>query len=396
MFKMPTKLISTMGIELTFVPGLTDAIIEQVPSLSDYDKRHIGQMMDGTRGYMYQILQMVLREKKVEVFEVSTDPDCVEVPTNPFSSGVKLMESVRAVHKAAEICQLYPYSTFTRGGGAHIHVGKVGNTISEKKAVVAHAQAWLAANPWFAWAHAIYNDSSNANPLCKEDLVIKTNPHKRYEDAFIEMRRAEREITAAKNSLLSAERDMHTAHGWEVEQRVPDYYDAEYYRRSMMRAQIGFARTVVACVEALAQWQRAMENDTALRTTCINTWTSKNKAIVDRADTLEFRCYKMPWDANGHKKQIALTDAIIRVAVQRAKETDKLSYNMLTAVEINSMKYKEAARGFNSMLEELGFDREDFKEERVNIALRFRKLRGMRATMAARCGVPANSDKSAV
>jgi hypothetical protein len=381
---MPKKLITTMGIELTFVPSIYDLINEAVPGAVTPPSSYGGSDLRCAHAHF---LKGVLDARSVSVFNCGTDPGCVEVPTMPYDDSKELLTACRNIHSAAEVCMLQPYGTYTRGGGAHIHAGKVGCDDAEKRRVTAHVMAWMTANPWMAWAHAIPKDEDNANPLTSQDVQKNADARKEYDNAIKRLKDAIKTVQDYEAALINAERETHTVEGWQrTSQGRRDYYEVEYYRRNTAQYRMYAAQYLKAFYEASADYAASLQKVVRRTVADIRPYCSKNRAVVDRGRTIEFRCFTMPWDYKGHAKQIMLVNNILKLAHKNASDKDNgdfIDYPMMDASQINSMKYSEAKRGFNTMLETLALDPAEYRAECVNIAVRFRQLRAERKALLA-------------
>jgi hypothetical protein len=381
--RMPKKLITTMGIELTFVPSIYDLINEAVPGAINTPTSYGGSDL---RVAHASFMSNVLKKRGVKVYNCGTDPGCVEVPTMPYDDGKELLTACRNVHSAAEVCMLQPYATYTRGGGAHIHTGRVGKDDAEKRRMTAHVMAWMTANPWFAWAHAIPKDEDNANPLTAQDVYKKLDARMEYDMAIARLQQALKDLQDFQKDLSSAEKELHTVKGWEQShQGMDEYTDMEYWRRNVVRCHRYVAEYLKAFYEASATYAASLRETARVMVTDIRPYNCKNRVTVDRGQTIEFRCFTMPWDYKGHVKQFVLVNNLLKLLYKNAsgKDGEYVDYPMMGAQQINSMKYSEAKRGFNAMLESLALDPDDYRAERVNIAVRFRQLRTERKELLA-------------
>lgn len=374
---LPKKLPTSIGIELTYMPRMAEQLHQTLGAE--------GFKVWDSAEYAYRpfadALKFCLERAKIKVFKCTTDPGCVEVPTMPYKTANGIREAIRKVSQQARRVGLSPVSSYSIGGGAHIHTGLIGSRGSKEQDIyVGLMQLFQARNPWFAWAFAGKNDSSNAQAFHREELT-RSEDNVTAETCERRIQSCQQDIETYKEHLAQAYTRMHFKENWQ-NQRGWNWSDIlddfNLYRRML-----GNER------KDLLKWTRKYKELTD-QLTCkdylmpynrIRHYEDKNRVVVKRANTMEFRCFRMPATNKGMDYLIAIACEVVKQCRDEMQLMMELGVNevdtrgTLTKDQMRAMKYSEAKRGFNAMLRTLDLEPADYREYCVNIALRMRYRR---------------------
>jgi hypothetical protein len=171
-----TKLATTVGIELTFMPILFDYLMYYNRKYSDSVEKVIPESNSLCRG-MASALEFSLRARKIPFNKCHKDPDCVEVSTKPYITTNALFRTIDKIWKCAADHDLLPTSKYYNGGGAHIHVGVIGACRASAINFTRRMLIFGAQNPWLSWAFVGETDDCNAEPLTLGIITDRDETH---------------------------------------------------------------------------------------------------------------------------------------------------------------------------------------------------------------------------
>lgn len=362
------KLVTTMGVELTFVPAVHERIFVATKGKVNSTKAH-------AEGYLLEFLCTAMKQglqaNNIPHFKCHVDPGCVEVPTKAYSTARTLGNAIRRIRALAKQCDTVPTASYTIGGGAHIHTGVLGET-DEQRAIYKSAFAlWAYNNPWMAWAFAGINDASNANPISYNEVL---GQEEAVEDLIA---RYEYEYGEYKAERHNAAHATKIAHEIGTDEFILRHYmrRADESRKWCVRHRSNMLKLAQ---KILDYYMSDAENPPTIPYKKVMRQQTKNTFIrhtsYGKQGTVEFRCFLMPKDTKGHDKHIALVNAICQRVWDQARACVDGMLPRPQKINLN-MKYSEAAKGFNNMLAELNLNPADYRRERVNIALRMRYQR---------------------
>ena len=363
---LPTKLATTMGVELTFLPAIHERIYAalggKVNTSELYSEREL-------REFLCNVMAEALRQNQIPYKKCHLDPQCVEVPTHPYDSVRKLTRVISKIRRMAKRCEMVPVVSYSVGGGAHIHTGVLGKDETEKSKYIAAMMLWAQRNPWLSWAFSGFNDISNANPV-SADHIYGTVDAREISDAIWAYERAIAWMRESRENILYYTAEAHKK-GVSPERRYMNQMSAINAAKMLVRRR----KTMLVMANKILRYYMTPTQDT-VEYSDIRPCIDKDTVVRYAAcyGTIEFRCFLMTPDMEGHRKHIALVNAIVSHVWEQAKACTDGIFPTPTDVDLG-MTYSEAKRGFNSMLVSLGFDPLDFRSECVNIARKFRYMR---------------------
>lgn len=367
------KFVTSIGCELTFVSTLGEDLMtecEQAKKLaqlkkrpySDYTETMMTRIHEGVAGVIGQIL----RARGVAFNNCGTDPGCVEISTNPYTTEATFENAVYGIMKAAGDLYLQSSSDHTGGMGAHIHVGIVGKDAHERGMFARRMMLYAARNPWLTWAFANLADNQNCTPLDVSRVRPRQKPVEETSEDIIEELANERACLAEEE--LSLHRAATWGDSWSRERRSKNAkYHAAEIRSCLLRLKQARIREANP-VEPVDYVKDVMLNTAKA---FVFRWTSYSKN-----GTIEFRCFDMPQEMDPGEilRNAQLANAIVKHVMADTSETVDWS-TVYTKEQLKNMRWSERVRGFRRMLEELGFDPADFRVEQYKIAARMRHLR---------------------
>lgn len=360
---LPKKLAVSMGIELTFLPNINEYLFTEY-GVAPRDSYAEGVM----REFYAEAMKKIMDRKGIDYFKCHTDPGCIEVPTNPKKTSNALMKSVRQIYSVARELDLSPRAKYINaGGGAHIHTGIPENVNDDT--YKAMATAFLAYNPWIAWAFADKTDARNALAVSRRGVLGNRNDIETLELKLANLSANMEHITGQIEAYTNI---LHTKQVWGNERRRSTYNAyLQGYQRDKAEEKIRIAK--------LKKQIENLHNDPASMVEIESLRCTRNKcyAMSVRSYTIEFRCFLMTEYTTGLRKYIAFANAVVKQVTKWVESgiTHVPSDIGYTEKELKAMKYSEAKRGFNNMLITLGLPPEAYRAECVNMALRIRYLR---------------------
>lgn len=420
---IPRTLSTTFGYELTFMPQLNDRMWHKskgtIKAWMRYD-----ELVSAYASIMHQVAQMHNNKRTLRsrYIDFKTDPHVVEVTTKPTNSGPRLRNIVRDAFKYADVAELQPRCMYSRGGGAHLHVGLLGESRTDKHSFAVAMQHEVMLNPWISWAFANPLDDDNAPQI--PHLRIARNTDREVQTSA---QRAQREVLTLEYNIRDSEgdaryydgiieelrKDLHSAAVWSNEsprnERIENINEYLGYRNRYRRNAHVYSKRLLAWMnedyalhvanlhsEAIAENalreanmpvpcddKRPMhgcENYPITKWENIATHTAKQYVATHRTqyDTMEFRCFMMYEHHSDHAKQINLADALVKRTIRKIKTCEGLRMyggEIQPQHYLADMKYSDAKRAFRNMLVSLDLDPDYYREECVNIALRKRAIR---------------------
>ncbi|HWG89153.1 MAG TPA: hypothetical protein VN679_15315 [Candidatus Acidoferrales bacterium] len=357
-----TKLNTTMGIELTFMPPCLQEMVEAINPECDRevdDVVHPFACNHICSGYAL-VLGKVMQARNIPTWDgVKTDPGCVEVPTKPYGTLNGLVKASRQIWKCASSIGLVPKLDSFNGGGAHIHTGIMGKTPEQRVEYVGRMALFAAQNPWLSWAFVGLVDDINAEPIAMRHIVcVEPTTREQLQDMI-----AERKASLATHELLLHGKDgcFSGAMGYSKRLRCQAKIDSS--RAHLMRAKLALHRF----------------RDSELAVTDLRMPRHGKDNVMRWADygpngTIEFRAFEMPEDIATLTRYIKLADAIVGYVAQQSWTHVALP-EIPTNEQQKAMTWRQRRDGFNAMLVKLGLNPADYKAERVQIALRMRFYR---------------------
>lgn len=361
-----TKLHTTMGIELTFMPPAMQDIINAINPEGDREPDEI--LSENAQNSMCKayvgVLGKLLIERKAAFHDVSNDPGCVEVPTKPYTTLNGLAKACKAIWKCADHLGLVPRLESFNGGGAHVHTAILGKTREDRQQYVARMAVFANRNPWLSWAFLGVVDDINAEPIVWTKIVSGRQ---------VTREQLTHRIDQYRNQIGTLTAELHEASNWESswEQRW-HIMQMDECRRLMNAAKLRLHRFVD---NGLALTDFEMPNGKSL---CMR------HAPYGPSGTIEFRAFEMPDTCDELAKRINLCNAI--VAHVRDQTYTSVAINTLFNKEQHdALTWRQRRDGFNAMLSDVGLDPADYKAERVQIALRMRYYRPKPSMVAPAC-----------
>lgn len=358
---LPNKLATTYGIELTYVPAYMDELVENAKSLGVTATTHFAN-----NAPLATTLKKVLDKHEVEFYNCTNDPECVEVPTKPYNSVHKLRRNVRQITYFAKQLGLTPKARYTIGGGAHIHCA-IPYSSNWRETDVRYTyfaqvmQVWATKNPWMTYAFAGCNDDGNANPLVLDDITQANTHYYRQR-----LKQEQERLAGNRLALVHYERILHEAGATPSRKRTA--------ARGIAESQ----EYIQQSIKEVARYKAIINSDTSfVPSKQVSFHEVKNRNIVKRNGTMEWRCFVMPRHATGHEKHLAIVDKIVRFAMSGADTMMETGIDTLdmrgayTKEALEKMTLRQAQVGLNKMLDSLGLDREDYKDYYRNMTLRF-------------------------
>lgn len=354
------RLVTTMGVELTWVPTILDKIADLN---NGYDSKlnSVDDLLPDTSsicsGYA-RMLSHNLNLRKIKYRQCSRDPDCVEMSTFPYKNLDMLMKTIRSSCAAAEEIDLKPTSEWFNGGGCHIHAGLVGKHKSSALQFGNRIAMFCATNPWLSWAFVGIVDDMNAEPLTLSNFIPEGKPLEQVmADHKDKIRRAREKIIAFTQKLHSlGYRDSWSMR--RLSQKIVDFQiriaeSAKVYMSAKLQASTN-------CVSMSDEFGGLESKDQVLRITNYGEF-----------GTAEFRAFEMPEDISVIKKYLLLVNAICQKVNAQTFTSFNLS-DIPTRECLDCMPWSKRRAGFIAMLEDLGLNPDDFREERIHMALRMR------------------------
>lgn len=369
---LPKKLPTSVGIELSYMPAMMEELHNELAS----EGFKVWQDSDYVYAPFMRAMQFRLDKFKIKVFKCSTDPGCVEVPTLPYKTANALRTAIRKITATARGVGLLPTSSYSIGGGAHIHTGTLGSTSKEQTIYKALMTAWHGRNPWFAWAFAGANDFSNAQAVSTTQVLsnVKETP----EALRRRIKRIESDIKMLQDDLITETEELHTERNWTATWRREDKEsDVWRYTRYMIQNK----RELMDYRRQLAALLDTSSHPSLVHYTKINTDLPKSYVVAHRGHTVEFRCFRMAATNKGMDYLVAAACGVVTQCRDEMRLMVELGVDevdtrgVMSECELIAMKYSEAKRGFNAMLRSLDLEPSDYREYCVNMALRMRYRR---------------------
>ncbi len=146
-----TKLVHTMGIELTMMP----------PMLSKNPNTHDGRIVTGLAAVIEGLMDR--DAKGLQARDAHKDGFAVEVPSKPMKTFGEIKRFYDYVSRTMRAVGLTPHHAHITSGGGHIHMGSV------SLPVMINALRDIQNKPWLAWVFNEPDDSNSANSYT-EDL----------------------------------------------------------------------------------------------------------------------------------------------------------------------------------------------------------------------------------
>lgn len=347
------KLVTTVGVELTYVPAAVQIALNRGGDFHP-DNAPDRSLCEGFSWLMRQLLYA----KKIETYDIGTDPGCVEISTQPYDKLRPLLAVARKIRKEAEAIGMVVAADYTNGGGAHVHTGVMGKTLEERGLYRGRMMLFGALNPWLAWATCNVNDDINAQPLTLKHMR-SCSPEKDWQDTL----RMARQYEAA---LVKEQRELHTANVWgnpnaslRLARHMREYRAGmRHWKKQERGSRLG----AVPCTMKMTSMWGPGDKDHMLRGT----------GYGDNG-TIEFRCFEMGGEdklARNIKLANAICDYVSRWDITEI-DMDKIPVGS----EIYNMKWSEARKGWLNMLTLLGLDPAEYRDETAQIARRWRWCR---------------------
>jgi hypothetical protein len=412
---VPRKLATTMGYELTYMPGMFDHLWTvtkgRMKGWAQYE-----YVNDTLRNGMRQCAYVMHSTKDKDgddvcgsayvhryVSEFKLDPQVVEVTTQPTNSGPHIKKAIALCAKYADAVNLVPRTLYSRGGGAHLHTGipyqryvnreRYGRTTMEWRKYCGAMQYIAYTNPWLAWAFANPLDSKNAQQLTKLNECEDAPNHARYmQRAYRNIKDAHEYYTSYRDSFMQYEQKLHDLAYRKNRYAIRDVIDMhDYYRRNMIAQKLELHKLCAKLLKDMDDdltWAiEQMYNESSEQRVSLDTITaieSKAACVTQRNygpnGTFEFRCFMMYEHHSEHAKQIVLANAIVQHAMRMVESDTQVNPNVI-APTLATMKYSDAKRAFCNMLREYDLHPDYFREECVNIALRKRAIRNRKISI---------------
>lgn len=347
------KYATTVGVELTFVPGFLEEIHDELDAVeaNPTSKRRgfIESVMTAHNRVcagMATMLAHHLINAGIPYFKCHADPGCVEVPTNAYTTEATLAKAVRQIMNAAGNYYLEPVSRHICGKGAHVHMG---NPKHAPKDFQRRMMVWANANPWAAWAFADVNDDDNAEPV---PATVVFNDDDNCDSLSLLLS----QIESRKGELVTHERTLHRLAYWTESAR----------RESTERKIANSQKKIRRLRKDIARKSHGLPKVEHLNQ--VHRYEGKDYFVSCREKTTEFRMFSMTEDVEGILRNVKFANAVYAHVV--AQDTTTFApRELVTRDQLEAMKYGEAARGFNRMLDTLGLDRDEFRDARAHIAL---------------------------
>lgn len=361
------SLTTTMGVELTWVPQALQIALDRGAGFDPQEAPGESNLTNA----LAIIMRTLITAKNIPTYRNAyVDPGCVEIATKPYKKLSSLLSVYRRLNREAVAIGLTPTAEYTGGGGAHIHTGIIGDTNAERDMYVKRMMLFAAMNPWMCWATLNVVDDINAKPISREMLVPVERESLSEQDLINRVQRRER-------NLIEGVNELHIANIWGDTERN------RYWRR-IYENNVNDARTMlISARKALHALRMRLKAETDGPTNHIP--VSKicyggNKDHMVRHTrygqngTIEFRSFEMGDEAK-LKRNIILANAICRY-VERWDITEYNPNELMSGAQIRALKWSQAKAGWLGMLDTLGLDRADYREETAQIARRWRFARG--------------------
>lgn len=355
-----TKLSTSMGVELTFMPVAMQWCVD---ALDPEYQKHPDSCIDVYEqnvmcACFVGALRQYMTTHSIPFYKCSQDPGCVEVPTKPYTTLNELTKVCRQIWKAADKFCLLPELPSFNGGGAHIHTGVVGKSSKERQEYIGRMAVFANHNPWLSWAFIGSSDSINAEPIPAR--------HIRDREEAGTLEDIEQGIAYLRDSIQRETRMLHRPGQWtsaglrRVHERTIERFRANYLnaRRKWLTLRGKRANDIPVAGLELHDCRETM-----LRLT-----------YYGDHGTIEFRNFEMPGDMQTLTKYILLVDAIVTHVKQQDYDTIPASA-LFEKEDFQAMTWRQRRAGFINMLVMLGLDPDDWRAERVQIALRMRAQR---------------------
>lgn len=360
------KLVTTMGIELTYMPLIWDWMFEQYGKAyakknghKPTDDAKIETVVQGrgndVNGAAYK-MRTVFDLRNIQMNNVGIDPDCVEISTKPYSELDSLMRRARVVQEYAADFDLVPELERFNGGGAHIHTGtEFIKSEHQRERYIKRMMVFVAQNPWITWAFVGLADNTNAEPLTQDVLKMRNIPQSLKGLKF--------QLELEMNNLIENTNRLHLASEWKNHWRRTywsNYISINVAQIQSLKKSIAFHDHGIPCTKF------------SLLGVVPN--TSKDYALRYAADigTVEFRVFEMPGDVEDLSRYIRFCDAVCRhVAAQNYASFDA-SLIPENASAARLIPLEARLEGFRNMLLTLGLDPSEFEQESAQIEGRFK------------------------
>lgn len=204
------------GVEFTFVPA---------------EAPRQGKNFDSVRGAMATITETLLAMRGVQVNNVNTDPNVVEISTPPCTRWRDLAALYREYRTVADMLNLVPHHPTIGGGGGHIH--QSGGKLDDPRNRLALYRL-VTMHPEINWGFNAPEDTYNGSPMERGegDLYdsqqrLLTRPLARM---YRELRRAENPNTCPRRApatILWQELEM-ISHKGQTINMITEYSTVEH------------------------------------------------------------------------------------------------------------------------------------------------------------------------
>lgn len=368
--KLPKKLATTLGVELTYLPYFYEQVYKRTGILLGNDST---ADEDIRRKMLYQIIR-TMDKKGVDAFKKSMDPQCIEIPTRAMDCPKELIKNIKDITAVAKQHGGMPVVSYSvAGGGAHIHSGIPNDAPNYRK----HMMAFAANNPWLSWAFAGYSDNHNACPVLRKHIYANGGSRDVVKEARHKRAQAYKELHAVKNDIVEYTRYL-CGHTTEYHASADNYGDSYTLRyiNSTRRELMGLRRKMLNLKKLIATPLPKKQNTNLIAVSGLGELKQKNYCVVSRSCTMEFRAFRMLKDMRKFNKYILLVNRIVEY-VKAQCANDLIPVPGYSEDDYTKLRdsYRAQCIGFNKMLDMLGLDREHFRAERVNMALRIRWAR---------------------
>lgn len=349
------KLPTTVGMEVTFQSAHT------FPEFAHETAKDTWENL--TTGRCRPAFYRRMNERNVPGFNVSCDPQVVEIQTPVRKTKAAILADVRLLREVAAETNMVPVNHyFSTGGGCHIHIGYRDGVYDIYK--LCAAVSYLTYKyPVLCWA--FYGYTADSRYSCAQPGRLRER--ETYSDE---------QIAAHRARVVGYENLIHRPGCWDnVLQHRHIAYEMREARRVLARARLTNFRA-----------KRPARIGDIVEVTAKNF----SLALRETYGTIEFRCMRMPDTMAQHKAQLDFACAFFPLILETANTIDPDA--ILDCKPPAEYTYPEAAGQFYDLLVSLGLDPRRYACDFDNMLKRYQHFSARREEnggMGNHWGVPA-------